>query len=723
MMLSLLVATFPLQAAASQAGSLLPAVNASYDFVTAWDDAPPLGTFNDLRQVAVDASGNVYVTDAGNNRVQKFGADGVPITAWGTQGYVQGMFHELTAIAVDGSSVYIGNLSNPYAFQKFSTSGEYLTGWNLKYGYTPKGIAVDGDHNVYIAMAVGGGGLVYKYDPSGIYIVEWKCTTDTSGVSDGIAVDPHGYVYVADTLNKKIYKSDLDGNFLTSWSHPFSHDYQSHPQLAVDGDGNVYAPGENNLKMMKYSSNGTLLAQWGMYGSNDGQFMNPNGVAVGLDGSIYVVDSGNNRIQQFTTGGAFIRKWGTLSARASLYRPEGITVGEDGTVFVANTMADQVRSFTSMGVFLAEWKTTDYPSGLGTDGSGNVYVSGPGVPDIGSRTIYGDPYGLQKFTPAGGLLNHWLKCCGEAVDQSDWATGVAVASDGNIYLADTENERVLKLAPDGSYLTQWGSLGSGDGQFNSPEDIALAPDGSVYVVDTFNNRLQKFTPQGGYLAQWGGYGSQEGQFNHPKGVTVDGSGYVYVADVNNHRVQKFDPDGQYVTAWGSQGSGDGQFYKPEDVAVGPDGSVYVADSYNNRIQKFQLPSPDLSESEKRVDKSVAEPGDVLTYTIMVDNLGSLDAPAAQVTDTLPAWTHYNAGSLSASGGACDESGGVITWMGAAQVGVPVTISFAVTLDAGTPKGTPITNTATFNDGVHPALNRSAVTLASPYLVHLPLVIR
>ncbi len=96
------------------------------------------------------------------------------------------------------------------------------------------------------------------------------------------------------------------------------------------------------------------------------------------------------------------------------------------------------------------------------------------------------------------------------------------------------------------------------------------------IVD--NNRIQKFDSNGGYLTQWGSYGSGNGQFNHPQGVAVDSSGNVYVADTGNNRIQKFNSNGGYLTQWGSYGSGNGQFTFPLGIAVDSSGNVYVADN-------------------------------------------------------------------------------------------------------------------------------------------------
>jgi DNA-binding beta-propeller fold protein YncE len=215
----------------------------------------------------------------------------------------------------------------------------------------------------------------------------------------------------------------------------------------------------------------------------------------------------------------------------------------------------------------------DWPSGVAVDSSGNVYVA-----DTGNNRI-------QKFTSAGAFITQWGSY-GSGNGQFDWPAGVAVDSTGNVYVADTLNIRIQKFTSAGAFITQWGGSGTGNGQFNTPYGVAVDSSGNVYVADTLNNRIQKFTSAGIFSAQWGSSGSGNGQFFEPRGVAVDSSGNVYVADTQNDLIQKFTYAGTFITQWGGSGTGNGQFNCPCGVAVDSSGNVYVADAENNLIQNF-----------------------------------------------------------------------------------------------------------------------------------------
>jgi DNA-binding beta-propeller fold protein YncE len=210
------------------------------------------------------------------------------------------------------------------------------------------------------------------------------------------------------------------------------------------------------------------------------------------------------------------------------------------------------------------------------------------VADTGNQRVvkvWGDDTFLSEIGLSGGV---------SLADPS--AVAVAPGS-GILYVADTDDDRVLVYAPDGALLEKWGSgggngsSGSGAGEFESPRALAIGPEGDVFVADFGNNRIEKFTPNGAFLTQWGIRGGRNGRFRGPTGVAVDGRGQVYVVDNGDNRVEMFDSDGRYLAKWGVRGTGVGEFSQPTAIAVDCAGAVYVADTNNNRVERFNMNAP------------------------------------------------------------------------------------------------------------------------------------
>jgi uncharacterized protein (TIGR03663 family) len=173
--------------------------------------------------------------------------------------------------------------------------------------------------------------------------------------------------------------------------------------------------------------------------------------------------------------------------------------------------------------------------------------------------------------------------------------GLAVAPDGTLYVADSRNNRIQHLTPDGQVLQMWGTFADATnggnapgGTFNEPWDVAVGPDGSVYVADTWNHRVQKFSADGKFISMWGYFGQAEkpDAFWGPRAVAVDAQGRVFVVDTGNKRVVIFDANGNYLGQFGTAGMDPGQFDEPVGIALGPENKLYIADTWNQRIQVF-----------------------------------------------------------------------------------------------------------------------------------------
>ncbi|MCL4868584.1 MAG: TIGR03663 family protein [Anaerolineae bacterium] len=173
---------------------------------------------------------------------------------------------------------------------------------------------------------------------------------------------------------------------------------------------------------------------------------------------------------------------------------------------------------------------------------------------------------------------------------------MAIGPDGNLYVADSNNHRIVVLDENGNFLRQWGQQGTEEGQLNEPWAIAVDNE-AVYVADTWNHRLQKFTLTGQFIATIGQPGDQNSQpleglglFFGPRSILLWDDGLMLVTDTGNHRIQLLDRNGVTLQAIGGRGTFVGLFSEPVGLARTPDGLLLVADTWNGRIQIF---TPDL----------------------------------------------------------------------------------------------------------------------------------
>lgn len=188
---------------------------------------------------------------------------------------------------------------------------------------------------------------------------------------------------------------------------------------------------------------------------------------------------------------------------------------------------------------------------------------------------------------------------GPAPDQLGEPRGMAVTGN-NIAIADAGKHRVAIFTLPGTFVSEFGSWGTGDGQFRSPSDVAVDDAGLIYVADTDNHRVQVFSSEGKHLRTFGERGEFEGRFAQPEGIAVHAD-RIYVADTGNHRVQVFDLDGSFQYYWGKHvldpHEGEGKIHYPSSVAISPDGNhAVVCEAFEDRCQVFApLPPGDKPE--------------------------------------------------------------------------------------------------------------------------------
>ena len=474
------------------------------------DGTGTAASFNSPKGVAVDASGNVYVADSFNHKIRKITPAGFVSTfaGSGSNGSADGTgilatFSSPTGLAIDASgNVYVadkGNdeirkitplgvvttLAGAAGFQPFPGSADGI-GIAARFNY-PFGVAVDASGNVYVAdtdnhkiRKITATGVVSTFAGSGVssLIIDGAGVVAKFNNPTGVAVDASGNLFVADSDHNVIRKitttgmvstfagsgaqGSADGTGLISLNAPSG--------VAIDALGNMFVANTDNYKIRKITSAGAVssFVGSGAYGSAEGigttaSFKSPTGIAVDASGNVYITDTYNHKIRKITAAGVV----STLAG--SIINTSGNT---DGTGTAA--------SFNS-------------PSGIAIDAIGNVYVTDT------------NNYKIRKITAAGVVST--LAGSGTAGNSDGMGTvasfigpyGITVDISGNVYVTDLGYNLIRKITAAGVVSTLAGyGVGSADGigstaSFSSPKGIAIDASGSLYVADTDNNKIRKIS--------------------------------------------------------------------------------------------------------------------------------------------------------------------------------------------------------------------------------------
>jgi sugar lactone lactonase YvrE len=524
--------------------------------------------------IAVDLFGNLYVSDFGDSTIRKIGPDGIVINWAGVSGQFSSeegpaghaMFNGPCGLAVTTNGVvFVADVGN-FTIRQIQTNRNTSTyaGLAFFYGvtdgqgssarfYSPYGIATDHAGNLFVADTENHS---IRMITSGAFVTTIAGIPETSGYADGagsvskfnapdgVTVDAAGNVFVADTGNnviRKIASLNLVSTFAgfaasAGSSNGIGSDarFNSPSGIAVDRAGNAYVADTANHCIRRVDPNGAVslfAGKTGSRGVSDGaagiaRFYKPFGAAVDVVGNVYVADSYNHAIRFIGTNGDVT----TVAGQA------GILGASDGTGTNAHF---------------------NLPIGIAVDKTGSIYVS-----DSGNQTIRLIATGGMVTTLAGSPGNRGTNDGNGALALFATPSGIAVDGVGNIYIADTGNHSIRKIAQNGEVVTLSGLPGHA-GMANGALGVA--------------------------------------QFNRPGGLAVDNAGIVYVADTGNHALRRVGIDGTATTIGGlpgfngsADGIGSGAFFNaPSGIAAGPEGGLYVADTHNNTV-RLGLPLPVLT---------------------------------------------------------------------------------------------------------------------------------
>jgi sugar lactone lactonase YvrE len=485
------------------------------------------GAVNSPQGMTIDSSGNIYVADSGNARVNKYDSSGAILgairttinyypwhrsTAESRLGVGEGMLYSPTGLMLDSSgNLYVANRDG-YRINKYDSSGT-SQGWIGKIWSSPTGGA---------AGCNGASGVTPGWCTGGVAL---------GGSADGnlqqpvdVAIDSIGNLYVVENTNARISKYNSSGVF-QGWIGDIATSPTGGAAGCNGASAGTFTPG--------WCTGGTSTS-----GSGDGMLSTPQKIALDSSNNIYVVDTGNHRINKYNSSGVFQGWIGKIATS-----PTGGAAGCNGA---------------SVGSFTPGWCTggtsasgtgngmMSSPKGLFLDSSGNLYVSDSGnsrINKYNSSGVFQGWIGQIATSPTGGAAG----CNGASVGTSTpgWCTGGTSAA------------------------------GSDDGMLDTPEGVTLDSAKNIYVADSVNHRISKYnssgvfqgwigkiatSPTGGATACHGAAvgtvtpgwckggtsdsGAADGMMNGPKGVAIDKSGNLYVADTSNHRIMRFSIQGR-----------------------------------------------------------------------------------------------------------------------------------------------------------------------------------
>jgi sugar lactone lactonase YvrE len=485
----------------------------SYGF--SGDDGPATSAqLNGPSGVAVDSVGNIFIADKYNNRIRKV-SSGI-----------------ITTVAGNGTE---------------GSSGDDGPATSAKLDY-PYGVAVDSAGNLFIAdyyncciRKVSSSGIISTVAGSGSYGFSGDGGPATSAklaCPTGVAIDSDNLLIV-DAINNRIRKVSPSGIIITvagngSWGYGGDAGFSTSAQLfypsgvAVDSVGNLFIADTENHRVRKVSSSGviTTVAGGGEYGRDGGpatsaHLYTPSGVAIDSAGNLFISDTGNYSVRKVSASGIITTVAGNGSGGysgddgsatwAQLSLPYGVAVDSTGNIFIADTTNHRIRKVSTSGII-----TT-----IAGNGSGGF--SGDGGPATSAQLYY--------------------------------PNGVAIDSVGNLFIVDTRNSRIRKVSASGIITTiaGGGENGLGDGgpatlaSLSWPNGVAIDSDGDIFIADYLGRSIRKVSSLGIITTVAGdgteGFSGDGGpatsaQLSQPSGVAVDSTGTIFIADRSNSRIRQ-----------------------------------------------------------------------------------------------------------------------------------------------------------------------------------------
>ncbi len=556
------------------------------------------GKLSGPTRISLGPENTLWITESGNHRVQVFTPSGEYLAKFGKEGSGAGEFTQLQGVSIHGSSVYVnGYESNrvekwtlPPTESKPGTPGPGLT---MEYNIPLEGTAAP--------YQMGANETTHTPEPE-----KWGQTDDPAEATAIFPVDEPQTWPASSYKRASVYYLDEQGHnvnvaapstatYGSISTAEFNESNDVTRTLTADNRATALAAGTNSAEVSK------LLDTENTYNEPECHTEQPGVVAEPGTRLCETLGPQHEIKLQYPNGHGesevlarnheeFFYDQGVPKEKPFNEETYNLVTETSDLALDANREDLEVRTTKTSysGQNNLGWKLRE-PTSVTIEPRSKE--SNPNGLNLTTSTIYNETTG-QITETRGAAAEHTLTFA-KAVSEGGTEAGklkdpdgITVDSSGNIWVADTANNRIEKFSSEGTYLSKFGEAGTEAGKLKEPEGITFH-EGELWVADTGNNRIEEYNPtEGKFLKSIGSLGSEKGQLKAPSAITFDSSGNLWIADTGNNRIQKFNSEGKATSEFGSAGSEPGKLKEPAGITIDSEGHVWVADKGNNRLQEF-----------------------------------------------------------------------------------------------------------------------------------------